>query len=375
MLRVVPVLSLAGLTVLAVAPASSSSASTVITPSCATTTTTSTTRPSTTTTVVASTTTSTPTATTSTTSTTSTTVPATSTTTTVPATSTTTTAPKRHAFVWPLRGSAAIAIPELCVAAASPAQPIVPIASLTKMMTVWVILHRLPLSYAQQGPCRTVSAHDVALYHYDVISGQSNARIVLDEHICEGTLLRGLLVHSAGDYSELLRSILGWSQSNFVRVMNRDAHSLGLTRTHYVDLTGIAAGDRSTASDQASLAIDLMTNEPIVDQIVRLTHVGLPYNGNVDTYTPLLGTNGVVGVKSGFTDPAGGCDVMAVQVTIGKVTFLTYAVVLGQNGANPLAVAGENALALSRAMRSFMVGTSSSAGTLIRWLGPTTAVR
>ena len=284
-------------------------------------------------------------------------------------------APQRHRVVWPRHGSAAIAIPELCVAAASPNQPIVPIASLTKMMTVWVVLHQLPLTYSQRGPCRTVSAHDVALYNYDVDSGQSNARIVLNEHICEGTLLRGLLVHSAGDYSELLQSMLGWSQSTFVRVMNRDARSLGLTKTRYVDLTGIAPGDRSTATDQASLAVDLMINEPIVDSIVQLTHVVLPFAGDVISYTPLVGTNGVVGVKSGFTDPAGGCDVMAVRVNIGKVTFLTYAVVLGQNGGDPLGVAGQSGLALSRQMRSFMVGTSSSAGTLINWIGPAGAIR
>ena len=250
-----------------------------------------------------------------------------------------------------------------------------PIASLTKLMTTWVVLHKLPLTFAQRGPCRTVSANDVALYNYDVRSGQSNARIVLNEHICEGTLLRGLLVHSAGDYSELLRTILGWHQSTFVRVMNRDARSLGLTKTHYVDLTGISPGDRSTARDQATLAIDLMTNEPIVDQIVRLTHVNLPFAGDVLSYTPFVGTNNVVGVKSGFTTPAGGCDVMAVQVSIGKVTFLTYAVVLGQTGGDPLAVAGVIALGLSRTMRSFMVGTSSSAGTLISWIGPSSAVR
>ena len=82
-----------------------------------------------------------------------------------------------------------------------------------------------------------VSAHDVALYDYDVDSDQSNARIVVGERICEGTLLRGLLVHSAGDYSQLLQSIIGWSPATFVRVMNTDARQMGLTRTHYVDLT------------------------------------------------------------------------------------------------------------------------------------------
>ncbi|MEO9181670.1 MAG: hypothetical protein ABI298_08495 [Acidimicrobiales bacterium] len=242
------------------------------------------------------------------------------------------------------------------------------------MMTTWVVLHALPLTSSQQGPCTTVSRHDMALYNYDVASGQSHARIVLGEHICEGTLLRGLLVHSAGNYSQLLQKIIGWSPSTFVRVMNRDARVLGLTHTHYVDLTGILPGDRSTAGDQATLAVDLMGAEPIVDQTVALPDVALPYNGVVESYTPLVGRAGVIGVKSGFTDLAGGCDVMAVRVTIGHVSLITYAVVLGVHSGNELVVAGNAALALSRSLRSSLRSVPKSAGQNVEWTGPTSDV-
>ncbi len=242
-------------------------------------------------------------------------------------------------------------------------------------MTAWVVLHQLPLNYQVRGPCLLVSAHDVALYNYDVASGQSNARIVLGERICEGTLLRGLLVHSAGDYSQLLLSIIGWSPSTFVRVMNKDARAMGLTRTHYVDLTGIARGDQSTARDQATLAVDLMTDEPIVDQIVALTHVVLPYNGVVVSYTPLIGAANVVGVKSGFTNPAGGCDVMAVKVTVGATTFLSYAVVLGVRGGNSIWIAGEDALALTRSLRPSIKQVRTPTGVQLEWTGPAADVK
>jgi D-alanyl-D-alanine carboxypeptidase (penicillin-binding protein 5/6) len=238
------------------------------------------------------------------------------------------------------------------------------------MMTVWVVLHQLPLTFQQRGPCVIVSAHDVSLWDYDVASGQSNARIVVGERICEGTLLRGLLVHSAGDYSQLLESIIGWSPATFVRVMNRDAQKMGLTRTHYVDLTGISPLDQSTAGNQVTLAVDLMEAEPIVDQIVALTHVALPYNGVVQSYTPLIGVSNVVGVKSGYTDPAGGCDVMAVKVTIGPNTFLTYAVVLGQQGWNALGQAGDAALALSQSLRASIKQVRTTAGVELEWAGP-----
>ena len=237
------------------------------------------------------------------------------------------------------------------------------------MMTTWVILHAMPLSYSQTGPCRTISASDVAQYKHDVATGQSRVAVALGERLCEGQLLRGVLVHSAGNFTAILREMMGWSQQHFVATMNADARQLGLHHTHYVDLTGILPQDRSTASDQAKMGVDLMTNEPIVDSIVQLPTVTLPVAGTVGSYTPYVGQYGVIGVKSGFTDPAGGCDVMAVKVTIDHTTLVTYAAVLGQNGENPLAVAGNAALDLSRSMRSSLKAVKTSAGTLVEWAG------
>ena len=238
------------------------------------------------------------------------------------------------------------------------------------MMTAWVVLHRLPLAYHQSGPCLTVTQTDVAAYDYDVASGQSNAKIVLGERLCEGMLLRGLLVHSAGDFAQLLQTLTGYSSATFIRIMNLDAKAMGLVHTRYVDLTGISPADRSTAREQAALAVRLMANEPIVDRIVALPQVELPYAGVLGSYTPFVGVGGVVGVKSGFTNLAGGCDVMAVKVSVGRATILAYAVVLGQNGADPLAIAGNAALALTRSMRPSLRSVGTPSGVLVKWVGP-----
>jgi D-alanyl-D-alanine carboxypeptidase (penicillin-binding protein 5/6) len=142
-----------------------------------------------------------------------------------------------------------------------------------------------------------------------------------------------------------------------------------------VDLSGISPADQSTAGAQVTLAVDLMNSEPIVDQIVALTHVALPENGVVESYTPYIGTADVVGVKSGFTDPAGGCDVMAVKVTIGATTFLTYTVVLGERGWNAINVAGGDALALEQSLRSSIRQVRTSSGVHLEWTGPASDVK
>ncbi len=284
----------------------------------------------------------------------------------VTTTTTTTTTILTPPLAWPGQGSGAIAIPGLSVAVASSSQPQVPIASITKLMTVWVVLHRRPLRGGQVGPCLVVTPAEVAQYREQVATGQSTVKIALGLRLCENILLRGLLVHSAADYAHLLVALTGWSQATFVRVMNRDARVLGLSRTHYVEPTGIDPRDLSTALDQATLAVDLLAAEPIVRSIVRLPAIRLPVAGWEGSFTPDVGVGGVVGVKSGFTPAAGGCDVMAVDFTDGSRTLTIYSVVLGQGGGDPLGAAGAGALALARsAWSSVRAGTGG-----LTWVGP-----
>jgi D-alanyl-D-alanine carboxypeptidase (penicillin-binding protein 5/6) len=128
--------------------------------------------------------------------------------------------------------------------------------------------------------------------------------------------------------------------------MNQEAVTLGLTGTHYDDVTGFSPGSVSTALDQAKLAVILMKSA-LVRAIVIQTSVTLPVAGTVASFTPLLGVDNIIGVKSGRTLEAGGCDVMAMTFSNGSSTKVLYAVVLGQRGGNLLGPAGEAALALA----------------------------
>ena len=294
-----------------------------------------------------------------------TTGPPTSTTTPV---TTTTQAPR--SLSWPAGESAAVIDSTLSVAAASPRQSPVAIASLTKMMTIWVILHRLPLAPGQLGPCHVVSAHDLAVYRHDLATDQSNAAVALGVRLCENVLLHGVLVHSAGNYAEILVEMTGLRDAQFVAVMNATARSMGMRQTHYVDVTGIGAGDRSTAQDQVRLAATLMASEPIVAAIVKLPSVRLPVAGVVASYTPFVGQGGVVGVKSGYTDLAGGCDVLAVDFTIGSLSTRVYAAVLGDHGPNAIVGAAQAALSLARELRLGIRLSRVASGLVLTWTGP-----
>lgn len=246
---------------------------------------------------------------------------------------------------WPSEGSAAIDVPALGVLEGHN-NAVVPIASLTKMMTVYVALQDMPLSIGQTGPCHVVTYSDVETYEEMSEIDESSVPVLVGEQLCESDLLNGVLVHSAGNYAVMLANMVAGSTSAFVTLMNEDASTLELTGTHYADVTGFSPDSVSTAIDQVKLAALLMES-PLVRSIVIQPRVTLPVAGTVPSYTPDVGIDNVIGVKSGRTQAAGGCDAMAMTFDDGTATHVIYAVVLGQRGGDLLTPAGEAALALA----------------------------
>jgi D-alanyl-D-alanine carboxypeptidase (penicillin-binding protein 5/6) len=251
---------------------------------------------------------------------------------------------------WPDVGSAALIIPSLGVRESWHDQ-VVPIASLTKMMTAYVTLQKLPLGLGQTGPCLTITTADVVTYEQLTGEGESSAYVTEGENLCEIDLLNGLLVHSASNYAVLLADLVAGNTQNFVALMNETAHRLGLHDTHYADVSGFSPDSVSTALDQGELAVVLMKS-PLVRAIVDQSSVTLPEAGTVNSFTPYVGTDNVIGVKSGRTAQAGGCDVMAMTFIQGTTTQTLYAVVLGQEGGDLLGPAGDAALALAHSALS-----------------------
>jgi serine-type D-Ala-D-Ala carboxypeptidase (penicillin-binding protein 5/6) len=247
---------------------------------------------------------------------------------------------------WPTTGQSAIAVPSVGIDVTSgPEQP-VPIASLTKMMTAYVVLSDHPLGPDQDGPSITMTQADLDDYDNDTVEDQANAQVALGEVLTERQLLEGLLVHSANNFADTLARWDAGDIPSFVAKMNRTAAQLGMDHTHYADPSGFDQGSQSTAGDLLKVAARDMDN-PTFASIVKMSSVTLPVAGTISTYTPWLGFDGVIGVKSGFTTAAGGCDVVAVVRQVHGKNTLILAAVTGQTGADVLQVAGYLALKLA----------------------------
>jgi D-alanyl-D-alanine carboxypeptidase (penicillin-binding protein 5/6) len=250
---------------------------------------------------------------------------------------------------WPAMGEGAIAVPALGIEVGSSNQGSVPVASLTKLMTAYVILHDHPLAVGSPGPTITVTAADVQDYGTDIVNDDSSVAVQAGEVLTERQLLGGLLVHSADNYADLLA---GWDAGSipaFVAKMNATAQSLGMDHSHFADASGVSPQSISSASDIVKIAA-LDMGDPNVQAIVKMPSITLPVAGSVGTYTPLLGLDGVVGVKSGFTDAAGGGDVVAVWRLIHGVRVMLLSAITSQQGPHILAIAGLHGLALVNAV-------------------------
>jgi len=229
---------------------------------------------------------------------------------------------------WPSRAQAAAGLPGTGLLGAHGGSQPVPIASLAKIMTGYVVLSDHPLRAVGSGPVITVTAADVAAYASDQRQGQSVVKVAAGETLTERQALEAMLIPSGNNIASLLARWDASSQEAFVAKMNARARSLGLRSTRYADASGADPATVSTASDQFRLTLRAL-QIPAFRQIVAMPQVTLPVAGVAYNVNAGLGHDGIVGVKTGSTSQAGGCLAFAAIRTVagGQVTII--GVILG----------------------------------------------
>lgn len=183
----------------------------------------------------------------------------------------------------------------------------VPVASLVKVMTAYVVLRE-----AEPGDVVRVTAADV---RYAAKNGAATASLRAGERFTVRDLLYGLMLPSGADAANALARTYGPGKPAFIRKMNAAARSLGLDDTRYTNADGMptpSQGGYSTAVDQARLA-QLALSDPTFAEIVgsrahvvRKTAVHRAHTWR-NTNKLLTRTEGVLGVKTGYTRAAGHC--------------------------------------------------------------------
>lgn len=172
-------------------------------------------------------------------------------------------------------------------------------ASTTKIMTTIVILEKADLNEKV-----TVSAKAGG-------TGGSRLGLKRGDKASVRDLLYGLMLRSGNDAAVALAEHVGGSVKGFAELMNEKAIELGLTNTHFVTPHGLDdANHYTTALELAKLTDYAMDNETFA-KIVGKKSTTIYINNQsrqINNTNELLGVlNGVVGVKTGFTNNAGRC--------------------------------------------------------------------
>lgn len=179
---------------------------------------------------------------------------------------------------------------------------VLPMASLTKIMTALLVVQNA-------GPDERVKITKAALNY----QGSGVGVLPKGKTVRLETLMNGLLLVSGNDAAIALADHISGNEHKFVELMNSRARELGLRCTHFASSYGLQRSNRSCPADLAALARMAM-REPRITRIVRRPQVEFrfPIKGGklfLSGHNPLMRADypGAIGLKTGFTDPAGRC--------------------------------------------------------------------
>ena len=186
---------------------------------------------------------------------------------------------------------------------------ILPIASLTKMMTALVVVQR-------SAPDDKVRVTKEALAY----KGSAIGVLPKGKRVKLETILNGLLLPSGNDAAIALAQRMSGTVARFVTRMNDQARRWGLECTRFSSPDGFEDdGNHSCAVDLAALARAVL-DRPRLARIVKRRRAVIPFpikGGRLYLFNnnPLLRTGypGAIGIKTGYTDAAGRCLVAAAQ--------------------------------------------------------------
>jgi len=214
---------------------------------------------------------------------------------------------------WPDSGEAAIGIAGSGVLATHGAQTSRATASTAKLITALTVLKKYPLQPGQSGPKITLTIDDVRIYNQYLAEDGSSARVLVGAQISEYQMLEAVLIPSANNIADSLAIWAYGSLPTYQAAATQTAQSLGLAGTTIgSDASGLSPDTVSTAHDLVVIGEAAMEN-PVIAEIVGISKTTVPVFGEITNYNTLLGHEGIVGVKTGNSDEAGGVYVFAAD--------------------------------------------------------------
>ncbi|MEZ2311896.1 D-alanyl-D-alanine carboxypeptidase family protein [Paraburkholderia sp. RCC_158] len=201
-------------------------------------------------------------------------------------------------------------------------------ASLTKLMTAYVVLDALKRGLVRWDEMVTVGQADVS----DVGGDEAKMYLHPGQRLPVKPLVQGLIAASANDAALVLAERIGGSLGGFEMLMNAKARELGLEQTHFSTPSGITTpGNYSTARDLSILAVRLTKEFPEYYAFSSEEHFSFGKFKKRNKNWLLSQDPSVDGMKTGHTEAAGYCIVATAKrkQTSPPMMRRVFAIVLG----------------------------------------------
>jgi len=192
-------------------------------------------------------------------------------------------------------------------------------ASLTKLMTCYLVFHALKAGTLKLSDQVTISEHAWK-------AEGSRTFVQVGSQVPAEVLIKGMIVQSGNDATIALAERVGGTEGAFVQLMNDYARRLGMVNTHFDDSSGLpSATHYTTAHDMALLASALVRDYPEYYPWFSIREF-VWNNIRQENRNGLLERDASVdGMKTGHTDSAGFCLVTSAK----RQDMRLIAVVLG----------------------------------------------
>ena len=198
---------------------------------------------------------------------------------------------------WPIEGAAGVGVQGMGSISSTFEQE--SMASITKVITAMVILEALPLNPGEQGPEYYFTQADSNLYWDYLRNNESALDVPVDGTLTEYQLLQGILMGSAGNYTDFLAEQIWSSDEEYAAAAMEWLNRNGITGITVVEPTGINPANSAVPGSLSRLA-EVALQHPVFAEIVATPVAEIP--GNVEPVTNtnnLLADPGVIGVKTG----------------------------------------------------------------------------
>lgn len=200
------------------------------------------------------------------------------------------------AVSWPSAGAAAIGLVDGEVAASS--DQALPMASISKVVTVLMLLEERPLRLGEQGDTIVFTAHEDQDYLAYRDRGQSALLVPIGTELTEYQMLEGILVGSASNFADMLVDRVWSGRGDFTAAAEAFLARENLTGITMIEPTGIDPRNTATPASLIDLGRRALAH-PVVAEIVAKRSIDLPGVGYVENTNDLLADAGVVGIKTG----------------------------------------------------------------------------